>query len=159
MPCKKCQELPGYHSFQKFGMMKNANLFYTSPAKAGDRNEDGAMLANIKLHIKEDTEQKPWIWVLDCGNMKVKHYTDMAFNIKLLKIISKDPNLQGIWILRPNVWIRTTASFLKTISPAKILKNTRYFEETGLELLCKLQEHSLENSSIQWLLKQYGDIY
>ena len=51
MPCKKCQELPGYHSFQKFGIVKDANLFYTAPAKAGDRNNDGAMLENIKIHI------------------------------------------------------------------------------------------------------------
>jgi hypothetical protein len=154
MPCKKCQETPGYHSFAKFGKIGDVNLFYTAPAKTLDFNEDGTKLANIKIHIEEETEKKPWILVLDCGNMGIKHYTDISFSAGLLGLLANDPFLESIWVMRSNIWIRTTASFLKTISSAKILNNVKYFDKKGLELFDMLEKNYLDSSTIDWLMKQ-----
>ena len=154
MPCKKCLEKPNYHSFVKFGKIGDVNLFYTAPAKAQDLNEDGTKLANVLLHIEEGTEKKPWIWVVDCANMKIKHYTEMSFNTSLMRVLGNDPHLQAIWILRSNIWIRTTAALLKTIMKNNALNRVEYIDKTGLELFDSLRKKQLDETAIRWLLGQ-----
>jgi len=111
MPCQKCITKPGYHSFVKFGEIKGANLFYTSPAKTEDYNIDGTKLANIKIHVETDIAQTPWIWVLDCANMGFAHYTEISFNIGLLNLLASDKYIQAIWIIRPNIWVSGVITF------------------------------------------------
>jgi hypothetical protein len=153
MPCIKCLHTPGYHNFVKFGFLGNTTLIYTSPAKTQDYNEDGTKLANITIHVNE-LDKKPWIWVLDCGEMELKHYTEISFTLGLLKLLSNDEKLQEVWIMRPNIWIRTTVNFLKTFYSAKILNNIKYFEGTKMELLEQFQQTEIPISSIHWLIGQ-----
>ena len=108
MPCVKCINNPDYHSFKKFGKLQDKNLFYTAPAKTDDYNEDGTKLTNIKIHVKEDTLNNPWIWVLDCQKMRLVHYTEMSFNIGLLQLLNVTETLDSVWIMNPNIWIYTT---------------------------------------------------
>lgn len=154
MPCPKCIIKPKYHSFQKCGIYKNSTLFYTSPAKTEDFDTDGTKLQNIKIHIDEDTNKSPWIWVLDCAHMEFKHYTDISFSFGLLQTLAADPNLTAVWIIRPNFWIKTTLSILRTFSSAPILTSATLFEGTNLELSQKLEGIGLDKSPAQWLISQ-----
>jgi hypothetical protein len=151
--CPKCLVKPGYHNFVKFGILGNKDvLIYTAPAKTEDFNGDGTKLANIKIHM--DELEYPWIWVLDCNNMELKHYTEISFNIGLLGLLSADKNLSEVWILRPNIWIRTTISFLQTFYTSKILSNIRYFEGTKLELFESLSKAGVAEPAAHWVIAQ-----
>jgi len=154
MPCPKCQVKADYHNFLKFASINETTLFYTSPAKTDDFNEDGTKLANFKIHIQEETTGKPWIWVVDCGKMEYKHFTEFSFNMGLFDLLSKDPNLEAVWIIRSNTWINTIISFLRTISSARFIHNIRYFDQTGMELYEALKKTSLDDSAIHWLIAQ-----
>ena len=128
MPCLKCVLNPDYHSFKKFGKIQEKNLFYTAPAKTEDYNEDGTKLENIKTHVKEETAGQPWIWVLDCANMGLVNYTEMSFNIGLLELLGTTNTLDSVWIINPNIWIRTTISFLQTFYSSPILNKITYLD-------------------------------
>jgi hypothetical protein len=123
MPCEKCIKKPGYHSFTNFGSLNKMNLFYTAPAKTEDLDTDGTKLELIKLHMTEDTQGDPWIWVLDCANMTFRHYMDFSFTYGLLNHLASDNNIQGVCIINSNFWIRSTHTILNSISRAEILKN------------------------------------
>jgi len=153
MPCPKCLARPGYHNFVNFGSLNGAALFYSAPAKTEDMNQDGTKLANLMIHI-EEIGSAPWIWVIDCGNMGLKHYTDMNFNTRLLDIIAKNKNLTGVWIVRPNIWIRGAHKLFNTMSSAIILKKVSYFDGSKLELLDKFQSVGMGIEAIQWLIRQ-----
>ena len=150
--CPKCAQIPGYHSFLKIGLCDNKALFYTSAAKTQDFNEDGTKLANIKIHI--DEIGVPWIWVFDCNNMELKHYTELSFNAGLLTILTNDKNLAHVWILRPNIWIKTVIALLKTFSNSHLLNNIRYFEGNNLELYNSLLETNISSPLIHRLIAQ-----
>jgi hypothetical protein len=122
MPCPKCVIKPGYHDFHHIGKGR----YYTSPAKTEDLNEDGTKLQNIKIHI--DEIQGPWIWILDCGDMGLQHYTELGFNLGLLQILAEAPGLQEIWIVRPNIWIQGVIGCLSLVSSAPILNKVTYYE-------------------------------
>jgi len=154
MPCLKCVATPGYHSFTKFGKIGDANLFYTAPAKTLDFDEDGTKLANIKIHIKEDTEDAPWIWVVDCANMTASHYTEISFNLGLLGTLSADKNLKEIWIIRPNIWITATVAFLRPFSSSPVLHGIQYYDGNKIELYSSMKMKKMEGSYIQWLMHQ-----
>ena len=148
MPCQKCLKQKGYHSFTHFGKLNGINLFYTAPAKSLDKDEDGTKLANVILHVREETEQKPWIWVLDCGNMTFEHYTEMNFNRGIVDLISTDPWLKEIWILRSNVWIQSTISFFQAFTYTKIFSNIFFIEHDNL------RSRGLDVPTTNWLLQQ-----
>jgi hypothetical protein len=148
MPCPKCLKQKGYHSYIHFGKLNEINLFYTAPAKSLDKDEDGTKLENIILHVHEETGQKPWIWVLDCGNMTFEHYTEMHFNRGIVDLISTDPWLKEVWIVRSNLWIQTTVAFFQTFSYAKIFSNIFYIDDYFLRL------RGLDAPTTNWLLQQ-----
>ena len=154
MPCLKCAAVADYHSFRKFGEFDGASLFYTAPAKTMDYNEDGTKLANVKIHVSEDTLQKPWIWVLDCANMGVAQYTEMSFNIGLLGLLGDDKNLRGVWIINPNTWISASVTFLKTFYNAPILDSIKYLEGSKLELSNMLESMKVDRKSVSLLLRK-----
>ena len=154
MPCEKCLKKPGYHSFIKFGSLNEMNLFYTAPAKSQDLNTEGNKLEMIKLHMTEDTEGDPWIWVLDCANMGIRHYADVVFTIGILQHLASEKNIQGVCILNSNFWIRSTHTFLNSISSAEILKNVKYFDGNKLEIIAQLTTAGFDTKAINWLTLQ-----
>ena len=149
MPCPKCLVKPGYHSFIRMGTLSGRNLFYTAPAKTADFNEDGTKLANIKIHVSEDCSGAPWIWVVDCDDMGLAHYTEFSFNWGLLGLLAADLTLQEIWIVRPNVWIRGVVAVLQMFSSALILGRIKYFEG---DLDGLLKAEGMQLSMRQWLI-------
>lgn len=153
MPCNKCKTNPNYHSFVRITNIDDTDVFYSSISKCQDSNEDGTKFKNIKIHVDEETT-RPWIWVIDFANMEMKHYTDPSFNNGMFEMISNNDAIKEIWFFRSNIWIRTTIALFKKISNNKILNNIYFFDETGLELLDKLQKKSLNIRSIQWLMSQ-----
>ena len=150
MPCPKCALEPGYHRFQKFAQIGGTDLFYSAPPKTDTLDE--TRLDNFRLHLKEDTQHRPWIWIVDCTEMQLKHYTEVSFNIGLLQLLANNPNLREIWVIQPNIWVRTTISFLRSFSSAKILENITYIDRTRLERT--LRERGVNDASIAWLLNQ-----
>ena len=115
MACPKCIENPESHSFTQFGKFGDANLIYTSPARALDYKESEEKIVNFKKHM-DTALGAPWIWVFDCGGMQMKHFSSMNYTRRLAQILTNEHEnyLQAIWIIRPNAWIKTTLKFLKT---------------------------------------------
>jgi hypothetical protein len=134
--------------------VNSTNLFYTAPAKAKDMNKDGTKFSNMKIHIQGDTEGRPWIWVVDCANMKMLHYTEMSFNIQLMNLLSHEPSLQEVWVLRPNSWIKTTAAVLKRMNKTNIFNKLKYFEGSNIEIFNKLQVSGVDTNTLRWLIDQ-----
>jgi len=141
MPCQPCLINPDFHSFVSCGStITGVKLFYTSPAKTQDFNEDGSKLANFRLHIEEGTEGGPWIWVLDCTGMGFRHYTDVTFNLGLLDVFAKNT----ICGLRGSMRFSTSAP---------ILQKVRYVEfSTRLELDLALRSKDVEPKAVEWLV-------
>jgi hypothetical protein len=152
--CQKCLTEKEFHSFIKFGEVSSSTLFYTAPAKAKDNNKDGTKFSNMKLHIQSDTEGKPWIWVVDCANMKMVHYTEMSFNIQLMNLLSHEPTLKEVWVLRPNTWIKTTAAILRKMNKTNIFNKLKYFEGSNIEIFNKLQGSGMDVNTLRWLIEQ-----
>ena len=152
--CEKCLIDNNFHSFIKLGVVGSSNIFYTAPAKVKDINKDGTKFSNMKLHIQNDTEGKPWIWLVDCINMKMAHYTEMSFNIQIMNLLSHEPTLKEVWILRPNAWVKTTTGVLIKISKINILNKLTYFEGSNIEIFNKLQTSGVDINTLKWLLEQ-----
>jgi hypothetical protein len=152
--CQKCITDPDFHSFKNIGYLNNTILFYTAPAKAKDKNNDGTKFENMKLHIQKDTEGKSWIWIVDCANMKVGHYTEMNFNLKLLTLLSQESTLQEVWVLRPNAWIKTTAGMLKMMNKTNVFNRVKYLEGSNIEIFNTLQKSGMDMNILRFLLEQ-----
>jgi len=149
MECSKCIVNPGYHTFVRFGDVNDIALIYTAPAKSSDFNEDGTKLENIRRHINH--YNMPWIWVFDCKGMGFNHYTELSFNLGLLDILSKNAFLQGVWILRPTIWIQGTIMLLRSISPAPLLQRIQYIDGSPIEIITKIKSQGVAEEYMEWL--------
>jgi hypothetical protein len=154
MPCPKCELQPGYHSFKHIGEANQVSVFYTNPEKSKDKDEEGTKLEHVTIHVQEGANGKPWIWVLDCGTMTIADYTEVSFNYGIYNLVTSDPYLQEVWIIRPNIWIRSTIGFFQTFSYSKILQNISYIEGSNLEQLEFLETKGVNKNGIHWLIHQ-----
>ena len=152
MPCQKCLNSPGFHSFSNIGKFNNIDVFYTSVSKGQDNTTDGSKIKNIKLHFEEDPAGKEWIWVLDCSNMGTSHYTDLAFNIELTKTILTNKKINNIWMIRQNAWIKSIHALCMTVTGAEHFNKFTYFDGSNIELFLKFKEMGLNNSLISKIL-------
>jgi len=89
MTCKRCQIVPAAHSFNYFGDLNDAKLYYTSPARAHDYKETPETYSYYKAHIDEAKSNK-WIWVIDCEGMQMKHYSSIELIKKIMKTILEE---------------------------------------------------------------------
>jgi hypothetical protein len=154
MPCPKCLKQPGYHSFSKIGVVEDKALFYTAPAKSVDKNEDGQKLQNFSIDFQEKAENKPWIWVVDCVNMTLEHHTEMSFNKGIVDLLLASKYVQEIWIMRSNVWARTTIAFFQMFFKTKIFSNIFFIEGSKLEILDQLLKRGADAKTAKWLIQQ-----
>jgi hypothetical protein len=112
------------------------------------------MLQNIIIHFTEDTKNKPWIWILNCENMGLKEYTNIYFSIGLLNHLSKDTNLQDIWFINSNLWIKTTFKFLETMTSRSFIREYKVIDGSTLEKLDILKKLGLDTKASHWLVTQ-----
>lgn len=152
MPCQKCLNSPGFHSFSNIGKFNNIDIFYTSVSKGQDNTTDGSKIKNIKLHFEEDPGHEEWIWIIDCSNMSASHYTDVSFNIELTKTILNNKKIISVWMIRQNAWIKSIHAICRNIPGSEYFNKFTYFDGTNIELFFKFKEMGLDNSLIGKIL-------
>jgi len=152
MPCARCAECPDAHSFVYFGKVNATSLYYTSPARAHDYKENAQTYSYYKAHV-DSAKGSPWIWVIDCAGMKMKHYSSLEITRKLMQVIMNEHAgiLQHVWIIHPNSWMRATLNVLKPFLKAETQKKIRIFEGEKTELYVGLEQAGLKGPPLQWL--------
>ena len=152
MACPRCVELPDAHSFTYFGKMNDISLYYTSPARAHDFKENAQTYSYYKNHV-DSAKPGPWIWVIDCAGMKIKHYSSLEITRKLIQMLMAEHKgiLQSIWIVHPNAWMRTTINVMKPFLKAETLSKIKLLEGERTELYVGLEKAGLSGRPLQWL--------
>lgn len=153
MACPKCAVNPESHSFTKFGKHQNADLFLTAPARVLDYMESEEKIVNFKLHL-DSTKNNPWIWIFDCGDMQMKHFSSLNYTRKLAQILANEHenHLKEVWIIRPNTWMKMTVKFLKTVFSSPLINKIKILEGEKMELYTNLEKVGLKGQPLQWLL-------
>ena len=152
MTCPRCLVTPESHSFTNFGKLGETHLVYTALARVLDYKETPEKITNFKMHL-DTMKGKPWIWVIDCADMESKHYSSMNYTRQLAQLLVKDheATLQSILILRPNLWMRTTLKFLKTLFKAGIFSKVHLIDGLKLEVYSGLEKTGLNGKPLQWI--------
>jgi len=109
--CPLCNENPANHSFSKIRESDGTAIYYTSPAKALDKDREGILL-HYDLVLAENT--MPWIWIFDCKDYSLADMLDMELTIKLTELIHKKylSNLKKIIIVNSTNFIWTVISIV-----------------------------------------------
>ena len=130
MACARCVLDPRMHCFVPLSTLPSgARLFYTAPARSHDKDKE-QILEMYHQHIRA-AEGAPWVWVFDCGQMELRHYTSRRFTLGLAHILETQhrDTLQSILIVRPTLLVRTTLAVLQPLLPNTLLRKVRVIAE------------------------------
>jgi hypothetical protein len=157
MECKRCQIFPAAHSFNYFGELNGAKLYYTSPARAADYKETPETFSYYKAHI-DSAKANKWIWVIDCDGMQMKHYSSIEIIKKIMRAILEEHKglLDKIWIVHPNTWIRGAVAIMKPFLKKDVVERIKILEGSKLELLVALEKTGLTGQPLKWLLNVFS---
>ena len=147
--CKACATDPTTHSFRLVGRSDYRDIYYTSPAKATGREPDAIKIVNFKHHLDQVKEHK-WVWIFDCSDMQIKHYSSLEFVGKLARILSEEHvhSLDKIFVVNPNLWMRGLLAFMKTVSASQLLKKTHVIEGSNFDMLIAMEKHGISRPNI-----------
>ncbi len=156
MTCPRCQILPNAHSFVNFARVNDIELFYTSPARALDYKETGETFAYYKIHI-DTAKDKKWIWIVDCEGMQMKHYSSIELIKKLIQMLLNEHKgqLQSIWIIHPNTWIKTAVTLMKPFLKKETLEKIQVINGDKLELYLDLEKRGIKGNALAWLTNTF----
>ena len=147
MACALCATDPRMHSFVSLGALPSgARLFYTAPARVRDLEHTGK-LALFHQHLRT-AEGTPWVWVFDCGQMEMRHYASLEFTMGLSRILEAEHGswLQAIYVVRPNLFVRTTLNLLQWMLPNSTLRKVRVIADADPYWLAALRmEHGFSS--------------
>ena len=145
MPCDRCTVVPDSHCFLGLGTNEGITYFYTSPVRGHDYRETKDTLTYYKSHIDEAKNRK-WIWVIDCKEMQTRHYAsaEMSKNIVKYLVGEHKGQLQEIWIINPNTWIRGLIAIIKPFFSKAVTDKLHVLHKSGLELYIDLESRGLK---------------
>ncbi len=123
--CPRCTATGGRaHSFEWIGHLRDgtSNIFYTSLADATDPEDSPDTLTGYIHHMKE-VQHTPWIWILDCRDMKSKDLLRTGFVKQLTDVVHHVyfETLHAVYILHPTM---TMNALIQCIKPF-LYKETR----------------------------------
>jgi hypothetical protein len=144
MPCGRCAVVPDSHCFLGLGTHNGITYFYTSPPRGHDYKETPDTLAYYKAHLDEAKTHK-WIWIIDCKEMKAKHYSSPEMSKQMVKYLSTEHRgqLKEIWIINPNTWIRGLVAIIKPFFNKEITDRLQIIPKSGLELYMELETRGM----------------
>jgi hypothetical protein len=135
------------HSFVPAGVTPSGvQLFYTAPARTADRLH-AKHLDLFALHL-QTAPKAPWIWILDCGKMKMRHYTTIEFLTGLSRILEKEhgDTLQCMIVLHPNLFVSTILNTLQCMLSSAMLRKLHVISEKVPYLALTEYGLSLQNA-------------
>lgn len=152
MACPKCATNPAAHSFHTLGSIGPMRLFYTAPAKATELLTTHADFLPFKTHL-DTTRETPWIWLFDCKGMGTKHLLPFSVCKELMEVFVNEhgENLHGIWVLNPNLWMRTTLNLLRPFFRKGLLEKIIVLEGDTLELIVSLEKRGVKGHALAGL--------
>ncbi len=137
------------HSFVALGSLPTGDrLFYTAPARVRDLEHAGK-LALFHQHLRA-AEGASWVWVFDCGQMEMRHYASLEFTMGLSRILEADHGsfLQTIYVVRPNLFVRSTLNVLQWMLPNSTLRKVRVIPDDDPYWLAALRvEHGFSTTN------------
>jgi hypothetical protein len=84
--------------------------------------------------------------------MGITDYTELSFNYGIYNMVTSDPLLQEVWIMRPNGWIQSVIGFFQAISSHAIMRRIFYLEGSLLEQYDFLQRKGVDETTTRRLL-------
>lgn len=147
---------PNSHSFTHFGTLGDVNYIYTSPAKSLEYKESDANMRNFKAHL-DTMKGKRWCWVFDCAHMEIKHYSSIDYMKKLATILVDDhsANLDAIYIVHPNAWMKTSIQVLQKLFSNSVCKKIHVLAGEKLELYFALEKAGVRGQPFVWLMQTF----
>lgn len=145
MPCERCTISPDSHCFINLGTHQGITYFYTSPVRGHDFKETVATLSYYKSHLEEAKIHK-WVWIVDCKEMKSKHYSSPELSRRLVQHLTDEHRnqLQEIWIINPNTWIRGLVAIIKPFFSRATTDRLHVLHKSGLELYMELESRGMK---------------
>lgn len=154
--CPACMQNPNSHSFTNFSTVGDIHYVYSSPAKSLDYKESDTNMQNFKKHLNT-MKGKRWIWVFDCAHMEMKHYSSFDYMKKLATILVQDhsANLDAIYIVHPNSWMRTSIQLLQKLFSNSVCKKIHVLAGEKLELYVALEKAGVRGQPFIWLMQTF----
>lgn len=156
MPCSKCKDAPGSHSFHHLGQTKEGyEIIYTCPAKT--TKFDGSD-PNFVLYFDEHLraiQGKPWIWVFDCQGYKSEHMLSMHNLRSLVTYLYEkhDSLLQGSLVIHAGWAFSQMMQLVKPFLKKETRKKIRVLPDNPLDMLVQFEGLGFTSHQVSGFLK------
>jgi len=153
-PCPRCATNPAAHNFFELGKLGETDVLYCAPAKAIESKETSESFSYFVSHL-EAVQGKPWIFLVDCKGMKLRHTYSLSLTKQIMRVMNEDheSTLQKVILLNPNTWTR---AFLTIIQPflRKTFSKKLKMLQTEMDLFLELSAYGSATAVIGALRNQ-----
>jgi hypothetical protein len=157
MVCQRCEETPGFHSFDLLGDVSGTAFYYCYPAHNKQSVRTQEDMLNFVSHFPID---RPWSLVFHANGYGLSNMMPLSIAIEMgnlvqethKKTLQKIYIVEGSWFM--NFLLRCIFPFLQ-----KSMRNKFVLVEGSLlEVMQSLQREGLSLHQMEFLRKRFGKI-
>lgn len=122
MPCLRCQETPGFHSFRNLGKTKDGlTIFYSKPSLNVEKTLTESTVANLLSHMEDASSLGPWVYIFDAQGLDKMEMPNVTLMRKFHKSVQDKfgDTMKHVYIINKNWAFELVFNLLRPFMSAK----------------------------------------
>lgn len=155
MACKRCQEVPNFHSFDYIAEIQGIHYYYCFPAANKQSVRTHEDMLNFIAHFPTD---KPWSLLFHSNGYGVQHLMPISVAIEMGKITQEKhrETLQKIYVVEGSVLFQFVLKYILPYCSPELTKKFTLVNGSLLEVITELRKTGLSIKDLHTLRTRFG---
>lgn len=157
MKCERCNETPGFHSFESVGEVGGTQLFYCFPAQNAKsvRTKD-----DMLQFVSHFPTENPWSLIFHVRGYTMSHMMPLSLAIEMATILQRDhaQTLQKIYVVEGDWFMRFLFVCIFPLLSSRVREKFVVLNGSLLEVVTQLRGEGISLSQLQRVRDHFGKI-
>jgi hypothetical protein len=155
MSCLRCQQTPGFHSFEELAEISGIHYFYCFPAHNKQSVRTREDMVNFVSHFPTD---RPWALVFHANGYGVQHLMPLSLALEMGRIVQEKhtTTLQKIYVVEGHWFFQFVLNCILPFLKSEMREKFVLVNGSLLEVIAQLRDVGLTLKQLEPLRSQFG---
>lgn len=155
MSCLRCQQTPGFHSFDELAEISGIHYFYCFPAHNRQSVRTREDMLNFVSHFPTD---RRWSLIFHANGYGIQHLMPLSLALEMGRIVQEKhmTTLQTIYVVEGNWLFQFLLTWIVPFLKSEMREKFVHVKGSLLEVIAQFRDVGLTLKQLETLRSQFG---